>query len=74
MITTYFAVMLGGALGSGLRFWLAGCLAGKFHETIGTLAEEVGAPAATLLPPKDDDRIGMSIRLAPKCRGVNGYR
>ncbi len=40
---TYLAVMGGGAVGTGLRLWLSGLLAGKYGETfpVGTLAVNV---------------------------------
>jgi CrcB protein len=41
MLNTWLAVMLGGALGTGLRFWIAGCLLAGFHETVGTMAVNV---------------------------------
>ena len=43
MLKTYFAVMLGGAFGTGLRMWLSGGLAAKYGETfpVGTLVVNV---------------------------------
>jgi CrcB protein len=43
MLKTYFAVMLGGAFGTGLRLWLSGWLAAKCGETfpVGTLVVNV---------------------------------
>ena len=42
-LTTYLAIMLGGAVGTGLRLWLSTALAIKYGETfpIGTLAVNV---------------------------------
>ncbi len=43
MLKTYFAVMLGGAAGTGLRMWIAGMFTAKYGETfpIGTLVVNV---------------------------------
>lgn len=43
MWKTYLAVMTGGAVGTGLRMWLSGLLAGKYGETfpVGTLVVNV---------------------------------
>ena len=43
MLKTYLAVMGGGAVGTGLRMWLSGLLAGKYGETfpVGTLVVNV---------------------------------
>lgn len=43
MWKTYVAVMLGGAVGTGLRFWLATALAARFGDAfpVGTLAVNV---------------------------------
>jgi CrcB protein len=43
MLKTYFAVMLGGAFGTGLRLWLSGVLAGRYGEgfPVGTLVVNV---------------------------------
>ncbi len=43
MLKTYLAVMLGGALGSGLRLWISGAMAAKYGMAfpVGTLAVNV---------------------------------
>jgi CrcB protein len=43
MLKTYFAVMLGGAAGTGLRMWISGAMAAKYGETfpVGTLVVNV---------------------------------
>ena len=43
MLKTYFAVMLGGAFGTGLRLWISGWLAAKWGETfpVGTLVVNI---------------------------------
>jgi CrcB protein len=43
MLKTYLGVMLGGAIGTGLRMWMSSALAARYGETfpIGTLAVNV---------------------------------